>query len=178
MTLANEAWRTAGKLWMLLARSGHGLRCRHPRRTPPDRVRAACEMDRLTARVPLVYIDATFREGSSMVLPADEASREDNSLEVMIDSSARALKISGRRARVLKWKTALNPPRRAIVTENRGVMMLGPPASSRKLGLQLQLHVRSRLLYPPTTSHHVAIALKPATNDSAPAHLPASTSHA
>lgn len=101
MALANEAWRTAGRLWMLLTRSGHDFRCRHPLRTPPDCARAACDTGRLAARMPLVYIVATFREGCRVVLLADEASREDNSLEVMIESSARGLYITGHGARAL-----------------------------------------------------------------------------
>lgn len=90
---------------MLLARSGHVFRCRHPLSTPPDRARAACEMDRLAAREPLVYIVATFREENGVILVADEASREDNSLEFIIDSSARGQKTAGRGARVLKGES-------------------------------------------------------------------------
>lgn len=76
---------------MALAWSGHAFRCRHPRSTPPVRESAACDTDRFAARALLGYIAATLweRGRAGVVLLADEARREDSSLEVIIESSAR-----------------------------------------------------------------------------------------
>lgn len=88
-TRAKEACRTAGRLWIEFAPSGH-LRCAHlgAGRKAPDRSSTAEETDRRAAAAPLGVDLATFcgfgLDSAVAVDRAEEARREDSSLDIIV----------------------------------------------------------------------------------------------